>query len=394
MELEGNVKNYEWGKLGESSEVAKLVKANNENFNILNNTPYSELWMGDHGSGPSVVKSSGQVLGDVYKQRLPYLFKVLSVRKALSIQVHPNKEEATRLHKERPDLYKDPNHKPELAIALTPFMALCGFRPYSEIHRFCEEIPPLKELLGGDAVVNGLSNGSVEDFKKCYQTLMTADTATVSSIIDTILKDYDNVLLKYSLQDIFITINSDFPGDVGVLSLFFLNLLYLQPGESIYLGANEIHAYLSGDCIECMACSDNVIRAGLTPKLKDVKQLLASLNYTGSPASSKLFQPKELDENSKLFAPPIPDFAVVQISLSSSSPSASEYTLKLPQSPGILLVLSGSRTLRLKGHSDLVLKRGSIVFIPPENMNNIELLNLDKKNADFNAYLATGNSFN
>ncbi|XP_065371146.1 mannose-6-phosphate isomerase [Calliphora vicina] len=389
MELLGNIKNYEWGKLGDSSEVANLFKANKENFDIINNIPYAELWMGDHGSGPSVVKSSGQELGQVYKQRLPYLFKVLSVRKALSIQVHPNKEEATRLHKERPDLYKDPNHKPELAIALTPFMALCGFRPYGEIYQFCQQLPPLKKLLGGDTVVNGLSNGSTNDFKKCYETLMTADAADVSRVIDIILKDYNDVLIKYSIQETFSTLHSDYPGDVGALSLFFLNLLYLQPGESIFLGANEIHAYLSGDCIECMACSDNVIRAGLTPKFKDVKQLLASLNYTGLPGSSKLFQPKELDAHSKLFAPPVPDFAVVQIST-----SAPEYTLKLPQSPGILLVLSGSRTIRLQGHSDLVLKRGSIVFIPPENMDRIELLTLDNTNNDFNAYLATQNSFN
>lgn len=91
MELEGNIKNYDWGKLGETSEVAKLVKSNNESAEIKNNEPYAELWMGDHSSGPSIVKSVGQPLGHVYKQRLPYLFKVLSIRKALSIQVHPNK---------------------------------------------------------------------------------------------------------------------------------------------------------------------------------------------------------------------------------------------------------------------------------------------------------------
>lgn len=91
MELEGNIKNYEWGKLGEQSEVAKLVKGNNEHFITEESKPYAELWMGDHASGASLVKSSGEELGKVYKQRLPYLFKVLSIRKALSIQVHPNK---------------------------------------------------------------------------------------------------------------------------------------------------------------------------------------------------------------------------------------------------------------------------------------------------------------
>lgn len=94
------------------------------------------------------------------------------------------------MHKQRPDLYKDPNHKPELAIALTPFKALCGFRPYSEIYQFCQDLPPLKELLGGDVVVNGLSKDSEIDFKKCYQTLMTADAESVSRAIDTIAKDF------------------------------------------------------------------------------------------------------------------------------------------------------------------------------------------------------------
>lgn len=66
---------------------------------------------------------------------LPFLFKVLSVAKALSIQVresernvaacvdflvlglpqaHPDRTLGARLHAARPDMYKDSNHKPEL----------------------------------------------------------------------------------------------------------------------------------------------------------------------------------------------------------------------------------------------------------------------------------------
>lgn len=199
------------------------------------------------------------------------------------------------------------------------------------------------------------------------------------------------VLEKYNLSDTFNSISADYPDDVGVLSLFFVNLIYLQPGESIYLGANEIHAYLSGDCIECMACSDNVIRAGLTPKYKDVQQLLASLNYTGSSAESRLFKPKTLDANTQVFAPPVKDFAVVNITLPSSQTSS--YSLKLPQGPGILLVLKGSRNLHLKDHSNLVLKCGSIMFIPPDCMDNIEFSCLEDSPSEFSAYLATENSF-
>lgn len=91
MELVGNIKNYEWGKLGKASQVAKLAKANNDNFAINEEAPYAELWMGTHCSGPSLLKSTGTELGQMYDEPLPYLLKVLSIRKALSIQVHPNK---------------------------------------------------------------------------------------------------------------------------------------------------------------------------------------------------------------------------------------------------------------------------------------------------------------
>ena len=124
MEIIGDIKNYEWGKLGSESEVVKLAKLNDETFKTDESKPYSELWMGDHVSGQSKVKVTGELLGDfIQKDRngniggqlnLPFLFKILSIRKALSIQVHPNKKEAERLHAVYPDIYKDDNHKPEV----------------------------------------------------------------------------------------------------------------------------------------------------------------------------------------------------------------------------------------------------------------------------------------
>jgi mannose-6-phosphate isomerase len=126
MEIIGDIKNYDWGKLGSESEVLKLSKLNDESFVVDDGKPYSELWMGDHVSGPSNVKATGESLAEFIQkdrinniggqEKLPFLFKVLSIRKALSIQVHPNKEEAKKLHAEYPDIYKDPNHKPEVEI--------------------------------------------------------------------------------------------------------------------------------------------------------------------------------------------------------------------------------------------------------------------------------------
>ena len=49
--------------------------------------------------------------------------------RALSIQSHPDKVLAKKLHKAHPNLYKDDNHKPEMALAYTQFEALCGFIP-------------------------------------------------------------------------------------------------------------------------------------------------------------------------------------------------------------------------------------------------------------------------
>ncbi|KAG8331932.1 hypothetical protein J6590_031176 [Homalodisca vitripennis] len=106
MELRCSLQMYEWGKVGENSEAALLARANNPSLQIQDLTPYAELWMGTHPNGPSRLASTGenlhewiqqnpQVLGEPVRQRfgvqLPFLFKVLSVNKALSIQVHPSK---------------------------------------------------------------------------------------------------------------------------------------------------------------------------------------------------------------------------------------------------------------------------------------------------------------
>lgn len=114
-------------------------------------------------------------------------------------------------------------------------------------------------------------------------------------------------------SQVFLRLQADFPNDVGSLSLFFLNILQLQPGQAIFLPAQEPHAYLDGNCVECMACSDNVIRAGLTPKFKDVDRLLKMLNYDGHPGESKLFGARRVDAFTEVFVPPVKDFAVAKI---------------------------------------------------------------------------------
>ncbi|XP_030369503.1 mannose-6-phosphate isomerase [Scaptodrosophila lebanonensis] len=393
MELTGWVKNYEWGKIGINSAVAQLAMANDPDFNLNEEETYAEMWMGTHICGVSIVKETGETLDRVLKEDLPYLFKVLSINKALSIQVHPNKCEAERLHAERPELYKDPNHKPELAIALTPFLALVGFLPTEDIRDNIDEFQPLTKLIGKEAVDEIHEKPNAESLKLCYERLMKADDADVDKCIKEISKHYQKELKENELLDVFNKTSKEFPGDVGVLSIFFMNLVRLQPGQAIYLGANEIHAYLEGECIECMACSDNVIRAGLTPKFKDVDQLLESVIFEGAPAHRKIFVPYRIDDTMQVYSPPVNDFAVIHISIKHSTDT---YKLRLEPFGSILLTLAGVRRLHLKtkdGPKEIILTRGSIVYIPIEAAPEIEFQPGEDCGDDFTAYIATFNYF-
>ncbi|XP_017848628.1 mannose-6-phosphate isomerase [Drosophila busckii] len=393
MELTGWVKNYDWGKNGIHSTVAQLAMANDPDFTLNDKASYAEMWMGTHICGMSVVKDTGETLDRVLKKDLPYLFKVLSIKKALSIQVHPNKCEAERLHRERPEIYKDDNHKPELAIALTPFLALVGFQPVEDIIDYIDEFQPLSKLIGKESVDQLHEVRNAEGVKLCYEILMKSDEKAIVKCLKDIAKTCKEELKRNELFEVFNTISKDFPGDVGILSLFFLNIVRLQPGQAIYLGANEIHAYLDGDCVECMSCSDNVIRAGLTPKFKDVDQLISSVIFEGTEAHKKTFTPYRIDENVQVYVPPVDDFAVMHVAIKHT---LENYKLQIQPFGAILLTLAGERMLKLNtqnGVKEIKLSRGSIVYIPVEAAPEIEFLHAEDCGENFTAYIATYNYF-
>ncbi|XP_017885691.1 mannose-6-phosphate isomerase [Ceratina calcarata] len=396
MELECKVQTYDWGKRGINSTVATLMKFSNLDFTLDVEKPYAELWMGTHPNGPSYVKrlnisleeyikENSEVLGEnveqMFGQHLPFLFKVLSVNKALSIQAHPNKEKARELHQQYPGIYKDANHKPELAIALTPFEALCGFRPIKEIQEFLKALPELRATIGEEKVekfiVTAKDDGADpkhdEDnsLKTCFHSLMTCDPSLVAfqlrKLLDR-LTNLDESTRKSLHADLLERLYRDYPGDVGCFGIYFFNFIMMQPGEAIYLGPNEPHAYLSGDCIECMACSDNVVRAGLTPKLKDVPTLVDMLTYICEPVSAKRFEPCREDEYTEVFRPPVPDFAVAKITIPAGKPS---YNIIPRSTASILIIISGKGEI---GPSKTVLYRGTVTFIPADEEIHMTVL--------------------
>lgn len=139
------------------------------------------------------ISSNLWALGDnvshQFNSEMPFLFKVLSVNKALSIQAHPTKQHAERLHAQDPTHYPDSNHKPEMALALTPFEGLCGFRPLEETALFVKTIPELKVVIGselGDDLIARVESGCDKEsmmvaVQTCFSHLMHCPSDVVES---------------------------------------------------------------------------------------------------------------------------------------------------------------------------------------------------------------------
>ncbi len=84
-----------------------------------------------------------------------------------------------------------------------------------------------------------------------------------------------------------------------------LNHVRLQPGEAMFLGAGVPHAYFDGLGVELLANSDNVLRAGLTPKHVDVPELLQIVRF--EPSDPNVMRP-EGDGGEEVYEAPIDEF--------------------------------------------------------------------------------------
>ncbi|KAJ7708718.1 mannose-6-phosphate isomerase [Mycena rosella] len=384
---------YDWGKIGSSSKVAQFASASKiPGFTLEETAPYAELWMGTHPKSPSHVLGSNAVLSkhlaahpeligkhvagrfDTSTGNLPFLFKVLAIEKALSIQTHPDKATAEVLFAQQPDVYKDANHKPEMALALTPFAALCGFLPLPKIATYLRTTSELTALIPPSITSDFLTSvgsatptGPAEKvaLKNLFAALMTADETAVKAQLDLLVNRYKagGAKVEGESQDIVqlvLRLDSQFPGDIGIFCAFLLNYVHLKPGEAIFLGAGEPHAYISGDIMECMANSDNVIRAGLTPKLRDIPNLVAGLTYAAAEPSKHVVTPAPFRgaASSTLYDPPIPEFSVVQVVLGAGATE----THPTVAGPSIAIVTDGAGSTTWTGGA-LDIAQGDVFFI-------------------------------
>ncbi|WP_421163948.1 mannose-6-phosphate isomerase, class I [Aeromonas dhakensis] len=369
LSMQNPIQGYDWG----SHDALTTL------FGIPNpaGKPQAELWMGAHPNGCSEVVLAGQmqklstlienapaaVLGEATQTRfgsLPFLFKVLCAEKALSIQVHPSKaqaeagfakEEAAGISPTAANRnYKDPNHKPELVFALTPYQAMNGFRAIPAILALFERVklPALAELVA--ALAASQNEAGLQHF---FHQLLVLEGARKEEALAGLLA----FAAKHQDEETFALITSlaaQYPGDVGLFSPLLLNVVTLQPGQAMYLDACTPHAYVRGTGLEIMANSDNVLRAGLTPKYIDVAELLDCTRCLPKPDDQILLAPR-LEGAVQHFEVPVPDFTF-------SVYPAGEHQLTTT-SAEILFAIDEAVILK-RGDDTLRLEKGQSAFIP------------------------------
>jgi len=372
--LENPVQNYAWGSL---TAIADLLGRPSPN-----GLPEAELWIGAHPKAPSRIlepagagtldqaihKAPVALLGpevcDRFGNELPFLLKVLAAAEPLSIQAHPNPEQArrgwTRENEEGIPLdaprrnYRDPNHKPELLCALGPFTGLKGFRPVEEIARHFDplklpEIAAELSRLGRDR--------SPAALRAFFARLMTLDADERAPLLSRALAEARRRGGRDPAWGWVSRLHEKYPGDVGVLSPLYLNLVTLEPEEAVFLPAGELHTYLEGTALEIQANSDNVLRGGLTPKHVDVPELLATLVF--EPRPREVLRPHEGEPGEQIYHTPAREFELALLRVTPRRPFVS--------APGrgveVLLSLEGTPVI----HTDagpLPLERGRAVFVP------------------------------
>ena len=288
------IKHYDWGRQGADSVIAGLSAQSLS----CSAGPLAELWVGAHPSDPAscqlqekfcaiselIAAYPEEILGrDIlakFGTELPFMLKVLSIGRPLSIQLHPGKELALRFHSEEPQNFPDPRHKPEMAVAISSVSLLCGFRSMTEIQQAVRTVPEFAQLVN-EQTITDLSCGNPSALPVFYEQLMTAQPVLVAECCRSLYRRLKHKT-KPSAEDLWVLkLAEEYPdGETGLFSFYLLNLIRLSPGESVFLKPGLLHAYLEGELIECMSNSDNVIRGGLTKKRIDPRRLLQSVDYT------------------------------------------------------------------------------------------------------------------
>jgi mannose-6-phosphate isomerase len=430
LPLTNTPRDYEWGS---RTAIAELLGRQ------PSGGPEAELWFGAHPQAPSHVRrpdGSETTLDRIIeadpvgtlgrgRARLPFLLKLLAADRPLSLQVHPNTEQARAgfarenergVALDAPDRnYRDDSAKPELVLALSErFEALTGFRHLSEsrvlfgelkgfaagedadvIATFTDRLgggssdnPVLPETTTGAADVNADGDPGLlpaaeraerdaaaapgNPLQDTVAWLLTGDRGEVARLIAAVSAAAGNAPEHTSFGrewELVRELAGAYPDDPGVVLSLLLNRVSLVQGQAMFLKAGSIHAYLSGLGVELMASSDNVLRGGLTGKHVDAAELLDVVRFEQEPAG--IVTPDYPVQGVGVYRTDQDDFVLARIDLGDAGythgyrlagPEQAAFTLT---GPAIALALTGG--VSVAGASGTAsLGRGDAVYISPD----------------------------
>ena len=366
----GQVQHYDWGTI---AEIPRLLGVESDG------RPWAEYWLGAHPKAPSLLADDcdingadradggqpldrwlaehpdqlGQASREVFGDRLSFLLKILSAEQPLSIQAHPSRtqaqmgfaqENAAGVPIDDPlRLYRDDWPKPEMIVALTEFHALYGFRDPHESRRMLAVFDAVDGFPGLVAPLEDPgSEGIATVLTSCLQPNEQTQRviAGVIAVAHDLVQDHDPASMQEDAPQLARTaveLDRAYPGDPSILAALLMNRVHLRPGESLFLGAGTMHAYLHGTGIEIMASSDNVLRGGLTSKHIDVPALLAHADLTATCVQPEC--PRQLPGGLQHYRTPFPEFTLWRLG------ERVETDLPATGLGRILLVLDGRMSL-------------------------------------------------
>lgn len=379
VDLEGRRQRYPWGS---PTAIPALLGVEGDG------EPWAEHWFGAHPLAPALVPGRGtleQMIAEdaagmlgpdverAFGGRLPYLLKMIAADRPLSLQVHPSREHAAEsfaaeesvgLPLDAPQrTYRDANHKPELLIALTHFTALCGFRTPRRAAAIVGGLgTELTDRLHRLLVDNPTAHGMRAAFRTLVSTSMRPGPDVVAHVVAACRARADSGASPSLRIDRFVTeLAEHHRGDPGVVAALLLNPVTLQPGEAMFVPAGALHAYIHGVGIEIMASSDNVLRAGLTPKKVDADEVLHCVSVTAAPPLR--VAPERQTSTSVAYYAPVDDFELAVTALADPAGAAAEAHHVPGSGPRILLGLEGEMTVSTATGSH-PLAAGRAVFVP------------------------------
>jgi len=369
--LHGTIQHYAWGTTDAIPELLGVP---------ADGQPFAEYWLGAHPLSPSelggarldtVVREHPDLIGqpsrDGFGDQLPYLMKVLSARHALSLQVHPSRDQAQEgfarenaagLALDAPErTYRDDWPKPELLIALEEFHTLSGFRDPKRTAALFDSLGVAGELA---SVIGPLTERKGQAaLAEVFLDVLSLDgeRAKLSELVCAAAMQHKNDVGELGeFARTVLELDEVFPADPGILAALLMNRVVLKPGEAVFVPAGHMHAHLRGTGIEVMANSDNVIRGGLTPKHVDVGELVKVVDF--SSGEPEITQPERIADGVDRYLTPCPEFDVWRVTDSEATP----VTLPGAGSARILLLTSGRAEL-VAGDQSLRVTQGDSVFL-------------------------------